>query len=88
MGKLGEEKDDEEEPTTGLWLEDRKVGSQVIGEDRSRLSGRGTVGEVRRGGRRTSDRTKARVHRFRVRFERERRASRLPYLSLGLGDGR
>ena len=28
------------------------MGSQVIGEDRSRLLGRGTAGEVRRGGRR------------------------------------
>ena len=37
------------------------MGSQVIGEDRSRLSGRG--------GRRASDRTKERVHRFRVRFD-------------------
>ena len=35
----------------GLWLGDRKVGSQVIGEDRRRLPGRGTIGEVRRGGR-------------------------------------
>ena len=33
----------------GLWLGDRKMGSQVIGEDRSRLPGRGTVMEVRRG---------------------------------------
>ena len=32
--------------TQGLWLGDRKVGSQVIGEDQSRLPGR--VGEVRR----------------------------------------
>ena len=28
-----------------------KVGSQVVGKDRIRLFGRGTVGEVRRGGR-------------------------------------
>ena len=42
----------------GLWLADRKVGSQVVGEDRSQLPGRGTVGEVRRGERRTSVRTK------------------------------
>ena len=34
--------------TQGLWLEDRKVGSQVVGEDQSRLSGRRTVGKVRR----------------------------------------
>ena len=44
--------------TQGLWLGDRKMGSQVIGEDRSRLARRGTAGEVRRGGRRASDRTK------------------------------
>ena len=31
---------------------------------------------------------KKRVHRFRVRFGREKRASRLPCLSLGLGDDR
>ena len=37
--------------TQGLWLGDRKVGSQVIGEDRSRLFVRGTVGEIRRGAR-------------------------------------
>ena len=42
----------------GLWLGERKVGSQVIDEDRGRLYGRRTVGEVRRGGRRSSDRTK------------------------------
>ena len=54
--------------TQSLWLGDRKVGSQVIDEDRSQLPGRGTVGEVRRGGRRASDGTKQRVHRFRVRF--------------------
>ena len=55
--------------TQGLWLGDRKVGSQVVGEDRTRLPGRGTVGKVRRGGgRRASDRTKEGVHRFRVRF--------------------
>ena len=42
------------------------VGSQVSGIDRSRLPGR----TVRRGGRQekgASDRTKKRVHRFRVR---------------------
>ena len=36
--------------TQDLWLRNAKVGSQVICEDPSRLSGRGTVGEVRRGG--------------------------------------
>ena len=35
-----------------------------------------------------SDRTNKRVYRFRTRFERKRRASRLPCLSLGLGDDR
>ena len=77
--------------TQGLWLKYRKVESQAIGEDRSRLLGRGTVGEVSRTGRcgrRASDRTKDRVHRFRVRFGPERRASRLPCLSLGFGDER
>ena len=34
-----------------LWLRDRKVGSQVIGEDRSRFPGRETIGKVKRGGR-------------------------------------
>ena len=42
--------------------------SQVIGEDRSRLPGKERAGEVGRGGRRASDRTKERIHRFRVRF--------------------
>ena len=70
--------------TQGLWLGDRKVGSQVVGIDRSRLPGRGTVGEVRRGGRRASDRMKERVHIFRL----EKRANRLPCLSLGFGDDR
>ena len=32
-----------------LWLRDRKERSQVVGEERSRLPGKGTVGEVRRG---------------------------------------
>ena len=73
-----------------LWLGDRKVGSQVIG-DRSQIPGRRTVEEVWRGGRwgrRASDRAKTRVYRFRVGFGRVRRASRLPCLSLCLGDDR
>ena len=74
--------------TPDLRLRDRKVGSQVIDKDRSRFPGRGTVGKVREGGRRASNKTKKRVYRFRVRFEQERRASRLPCLSLGLGDDR
>ena len=75
----------------GLWLRNRKVGSQVIGVDRSRLAGRKTVrkvGRVGRRGRRASDRAKKRVYRFRVRFGRERRASGLPCLNLGLGNDR
>ena len=36
--------------TQVLWLENRKVGSQVVGEYQSRLPERGTVGEVTRGG--------------------------------------
>ena len=34
----------------GLWLGDRKVGSQLVGKDGSRLPERGIVGEVRRAG--------------------------------------
>ena len=44
--------------TQGLWPGDSKVGSQIIGKDQSRLPRRGTVEEIRRGGRRASDRTK------------------------------
>ena len=57
--------------TQGLWLRNGKVGSQVSGIDQSRLPERGTVGEVKNGGRRgrrASDRAKKRVHKFRVRF--------------------
>ena len=56
--------------TQGLWLRNRKVRPQVSGIDQSRFPGRRTVRKVRRGGRRgrrASDRTKKRVHRFRVR---------------------
>ena len=35
----------------GLWLRNRKVGSQIVGEDRSRFPGREIVGEGRREGR-------------------------------------
>ena len=48
-----------------LWLRNGKVGSQVSGIDRSRFPGRRTVEEVKRGGRRASDRAEKRVHRFR-----------------------
>ena len=37
--------------TQGLWLKNRIVGSQVVGEDRSRLPIRGTFGGVRKRGR-------------------------------------
>ena len=47
----------------GLFAGSRKVRSQVIGEDRSQIPGRGAVKEVRRGGR-ACDRTKERVHRL------------------------
>ena len=72
-----------------FWLRNGKVRSQVSGIDRSRFPGRRTVREVRRGGRRgrrASDIAKKRVYRYRVRLRWERRASRLPCLSLGLGD--
>ena len=36
--------------THSFLLGDRKVGSQVIGEDQDQLPGRGTVKKVRRGG--------------------------------------
>ena len=35
--------------THGFWLGNEKVVSQVIGEDQSRLPGRETVGEAKRG---------------------------------------
>ena len=54
--------------TQSLRLRNKKVGSRVSGIDRSRFAGRRTVGEVRRGGRRVSDRAKKKVYRFRVRF--------------------
>ena len=53
--------------TQGLWLKNEKVRLQVSGIDRSRFPGRRTVRKVRRRGRRASDRTKKRVHRFGVR---------------------
>ena len=43
--------------TQGLWPGDRKARSQVVGVDQSRLLGRRTVGKVRKGVRRASDRT-------------------------------
>ena len=38
--------------TLSLWLRNGKLESQVSGIDQSRFPGRGTVGEVRKGGRR------------------------------------
>ena len=66
----------------------QKIEIQVIGEDQSRFPWRGTVGEVRREGRRASNSVKKRVHILRVRFGRERKTSRLPFLSFGIGDDR
>ena len=43
--------------------------SQISGVDRSRFPGRGTVREVRKGGRRASDRAKKRIYRFRLLFK-------------------
>ena len=54
----------------GLWLGDREVRSRVVGDDRSRLPGRGTFGEARRGGRRVNDRTKEKIRRFSVKFRK------------------
>ena len=57
--------------TQGLWLRNRKVGSQVSNIDQSRFSWKRAVGEVRREGkqgRNANDRAKQRVHRFRVRL--------------------
>ena len=50
--------------TEGLWLRNGKVGSQVSGVDRSQFPRRRTVGEVRRRGRKASDRAKKRVYSF------------------------
>ena len=55
--------------THGVWLENRKVRFQVVGKNRSGLPGR-RVWEVRRRGRRASDRTEKRIHRFGVRLKR------------------
>ena len=59
----------------GFWLGERKVGSQIIGDNQSRFPGRLSVGEIRRGGRRgrgASNRAKERVYRFWVKFGRDR----------------
>ena len=78
--------------TGSLCLGNRKARSQEVDKDRSRLPGRGTIGNVRRRRRRwakgASDRTKEKIHKFWVRFRRERRAYRLPYFSLGFGNDR
>ena len=74
--------------TQGLWLKDRKVGSQVIVVDRSRFPGKEQLGKLVEKEDEEDEPAKKRVYRFRVRFRRERRASRLPCLHLGLGDDR
>ena len=56
---------------SGSAAQGKKVGSQIRCIDQSRLSGKRTIREVRRGGRRrrtASDKAKKRVYRFRVRF--------------------
>ena len=60
--------------------------SQIVGVDCCVLPVRKTVGKIRRG-RKASDTTAERIHRFRVIFRRERRACRPRYLSFGFGDG-
>ena len=45
-----------------------QVRSQESGIDQSRFPGRRTVGKVKRGGRRASDRAKKRVYSFKVRY--------------------
>ena len=53
--------------TPCLWLRNGKVRSQVIGIDQNQFPGRGTVGEIRREGRRgrrASDAAKKRVYSF------------------------
>ena len=64
--------------TQDIWLGNRKVGYQVVGQNRSRLPARGKVGEMKGGGRRgtrASDRTKEKVHRLRVRFRRKKQVA-------------
>ena len=51
----------------GLWLRNGKVRSQISGINRSPFPQRRTVRKGGRRGRTASDRTKKRVHRFRVR---------------------
>ena len=71
--------------TQGLWMRNGKVGSQVSGIDRSRFSGRRTVEEIKRGGRKPAIERRREYTVFGLDLG-ERKASRLPYLSLGLGD--
>ena len=59
--------------TQGLWLGERKNGISASRQRLSRPPGRRTVGRVERG--RASDRTQERIHRFRVRFSREKSMS-------------
>ena len=63
--------------TLGLLLGNRKVGSQVVGEDRCRLPGRGTVG-VKRPGRGASHKTPERILECRIRFRKDKEMSMSP----------
>ena len=55
--------------TQDLWLGNGKVGSQVIGEDQSRLPGRKIAGKLEE---EEKSATKwKRVHRFRIKCRRE-----------------
>ena len=70
--------------TQGLWLRNRKVGSQVSGIDRSRFPGRGTV----RGGGRTA-RTKRKREYIVFGFdlgEREEQVVHVSALALAITD--
>ena len=61
------------------------MGSQVVGKDRNRLPGRGTVGEVRGGGRRTSHKMEEGIHRF-WREREEQVACHASALALAMTD--
>ena len=61
----------------GHWLGNRKVGSQVKIDDRSRLPARGIVRRKRMSRERASHGTKERVHIFGVGYGLERTAGRM-----------
>ena len=66
----------------GFWLRDRKVGSQVISEDRSRPWERNSWGSYgrKKKGQRQDERESTQIQ---VKFGLEKGASSLPCLSLG-----